>query len=215
MGSVVISPAACFRTGLRGTQKKVEFRDGMHGLLVWALATLLGALIAIASAQSLARFVAPSTGSVGPSAAVAGENIIAFDLDRLFRSDRQPEGDINYARSEAARNLLTTSSHAGMQQDDRAYLVRLVASRAGIAPSEVEQRVNEMITRANEKSCAAQRSDPGIHDWSRDIGWRRYVLVRRRGWRGASGRAFEPASLAGLGKIPRLIGLDQPAAGVT
>ena len=59
--------------------------------------------------------------------------IIAYDLDRLFRSERPPQGDIAYTRGEAARILLTASSHSGIQDDDRAYLVRLVTSRAGLA----------------------------------------------------------------------------------
>ena len=103
-----------------------------------------------------------------------------------------------------------------MQQDDRAYLVRLVASRTGIAPLEAEQRVNEAITPANENISRARRSGviPSIHDWSHDTGRRRYGPVRRRG-RSAPGRALHPASFAGLGSIPRLIALDQPAAGVT
>lgn len=143
---------------IAGTTEEIEFRDGVHGLLVWALATLIGACIAIASLQSLARIAAPSTGSAGASASVGAENIIAFDLDRLFRGDRQPEANINYARSEAARILLTASSHAGIQQDDRAYLVRLVAGRTGLAPPDAERRVNEVIERVKENISRARRS---------------------------------------------------------
>src|SRR5262245_56006786 len=74
-----------------GTVEEIEFRDGVHGLLVWALATLLAALIALGAAQAVARLAAPSAGSASPAASVAGESIIAYDLDRLFRSDRPPQ----------------------------------------------------------------------------------------------------------------------------
>src|SRR3954447_25385508 len=43
---------------------EVEFRDGMHGLLVWALATLLTAVFAFAAAQSVTRLAAPAGGVV-------------------------------------------------------------------------------------------------------------------------------------------------------
>ena len=105
------------RTGLTSaaSAEEVEFRDGTHGVLAWAVATLLTAMLALGAAQSLTRLAAPAAGSAGPSTSVGGENIIAFDLDRLIRGTRAPEGQLNYARAEAARILLTASSHRGMQ----------------------------------------------------------------------------------------------------
>ena len=134
-----------------GTPDEVEFRDGAHGLMVWALATLLTGLLAIGAAQSLTRLAAPSGGPAGASTSVGGENIIAYDLDRLFRSERRPaEGDFEHVRAEAARILLTAAGHRGMAADDRAYLVRLVAGRTGLAPADAERRVDEVIARARQ-----------------------------------------------------------------
>ena len=141
-----------------GSPEEVEFRDGMHGLLVWALATLLTALFALLAAQSLTRLAAPSGAPSGPAASVGGENIIAYDLDRLLRSDRPPEGDVNYTRAEAARILLTTASHRGMEADDRAYLIRLVATRTGLAPAEAERRVDGVSARAKENIARARKT---------------------------------------------------------
>ena len=140
------------------TADEVEFRDGVHGLLVWALATLLTGLLALGAAQAVARLAAPSTGQAGPAASVTGENIIGYDLDRLFRSERPPQGDISYTRSEAARILLTVSSHRGIQEDDRAYLVRLVTSRAGLAQPEAERRVNEVVGRVKDDISRARKT---------------------------------------------------------
>jgi len=73
----------------------VEFNDGMHGLVVWALATLLTGLLALAAIEALPRVAAPSGTSAAPATAVRGENIIAFDLDRLFRGgERRPAADL-------------------------------------------------------------------------------------------------------------------------
>jgi hypothetical protein len=128
--------------------EEVEFRDGSHGLLVWALATLLTVLLAFATAQAMTRLAAPAAGAAGSASSVAGENIIAYDLDRLFRADRRAEGDVSAIRAEAARILLTTAGHRGMSTDDRAYLVRLVAARTGLAAPDAEKRVDDVAAQA-------------------------------------------------------------------
>lgn len=141
------------------SSETAEFRDGVDGLLVWALATLLTGLIAVVIVHAAPRVAAPSGTSAETS--IAGENIIAYDLDRLFRSDRRPqglEGNLNYPRAEAARILLTASSHRGMQADDRTYLVRLVAAVTGIAPPDAERRVDQVIAQAKENISRARRT---------------------------------------------------------
>jgi hypothetical protein len=54
----------------------------------------------------------PTGGQAAGGTSVGGENIIAYDLDGLFRSDRPPAADMTYTRAEAGRILLTASSHA-------------------------------------------------------------------------------------------------------
>lgn len=133
------------------------FRNGVDGLLVWALAT--SALMGLALAQAVPRLAAPPQTSAQTS--VAGENIIAYDLDRLFRSERrtqsQPEA-INYPRAEAARILLTTSSHKGLVPDDRSYLVRLVANVTGLPTPDAERRVDQVIAQAKDNISRARRT---------------------------------------------------------
>jgi hypothetical protein len=123
----------------------VEFRDGVHGLTAWALAVAITALIAAVIAGAVASRTAAPVSTPGSSAS-AGETLIAYDLDRLFRSDQRRPGDLTYSRAEASRILLAGTSRAGMKPGDREYLVRLVASQTGIAPAEAEQRVNEVIS---------------------------------------------------------------------
>ena len=104
--------------------------------------------------QSLAlgavRAAAPqATGNaLAPSAATA-EPLLAFELDRLFRTDRRPndavEPDI---RAQAARIITTSFGHADMAADDRAYLVRMVMTRTGLAQPDAERRVTEVIAQA-------------------------------------------------------------------
>lgn len=150
--------AARLGPALEGRRDAIEYRDGMHGLLTWALATLLTGLLVLATIQALPRLAAPSAGSAGPATSVAGENIIAFDLDRLFRGERRPQGDMEGIRAEAARILLTVSSHSGMQADDRAHLVRLVSATTGLAQADADRRVTEVSGRAKSNIDRARRS---------------------------------------------------------
>jgi hypothetical protein len=151
--------AGRMRTPIVASNDEIEFRDGTQGLLVWAIAVILTVLMTWATAQSLTRLSAPSTSPSGTAQSVAGENIVAFDLDRLFRADKRPQNvDLSYARSEAARILLTTAGHSGISSDDRAYLVRLTAANTGLAPPEAEKRVDTIITQARDNIRRARRS---------------------------------------------------------
>jgi hypothetical protein len=133
-------------TGDSTTADEVELRDGLHGLLVWGLAILIGAALALGLARTAA---APATSNVLAPTASTAEPLLAFELDRLFRADRRPgeavEPDV---RAQAARIITTSLGHADMAAEDRAYLVRLVMARTGLAQPDAERRVTEVIAQA-------------------------------------------------------------------
>lgn len=130
---------------------EVRFRDGLHGLLVWAIAVVIGALLAALTASSLG-----SHGVSGVTSANAEpEPLLSYQLDRLFRSDGGRQADaIRYERAEAGRVLLTSSSHSGVSGDDRNYLVRLVGRLAGLSPADAQHRVDSII--ADSRSAIAR-----------------------------------------------------------
>src|SRR3954449_7778640 len=66
-------------------EEEVEFRDGLHGLLVWSLAVALGALLAAAATAAITSTSAPAASIPNTT---TGEPIIAYDLDRLFRTNQ-------------------------------------------------------------------------------------------------------------------------------
>jgi len=133
--------------------------NGLHGLLVWSVATLMTALLLAAAALTASQLAAPLGGTTGPGASIGSENIIAYDIDRLFRADgRYPQTDNARARSEAGRILLTASSHTGVTTEDRAYLVRLASAQTGLAPPDAERRVDATIVRAKDNINRARRS---------------------------------------------------------
>jgi hypothetical protein len=134
----------------------IEFRDGMHGIVSWGLAVIITGLVAVTSTATIASKAVQSGSS---TSAAAGEPLVAYELDKLFRGDRRPvEGEITYLRAEAARILLTATGRQGVTPDDRAYLTQLVINRTGLAPPEAERRVNNVITAAATAVRKARRS---------------------------------------------------------
>jgi hypothetical protein len=127
------------------------------------------------TAQSLTRLAAPG----GPPGTPVRRwrNLIAYDLDRLFRAERRPQNtDLTYARSEAARILLTSAGYSGVSPEDRAYLVRLTASVTG-AP-DAEKRVDTVIAQARDNIRKARRSGVVLSLWQERPRW---LGLRSRG----------------------------------
>jgi hypothetical protein len=135
------------------TPDAVEFRDGVHGLLVWALAVIIGAFLAL----SVTKTVAGRADLTAPTAATA-EPLLAFELDQLFRSDRTPAepGNDPELRAQAARIITAGLGHSGMAQDDRAYLIHLVQARTGLPQPDAESRVNQVLGKANDAIARAR-----------------------------------------------------------
>lgn len=133
------------------------FRDGMHGLAMWGLAVLISAVLALLGALFIGKAMAPSGGTAGAASSVGGENILASELDELFRSYRYAPGpNFGYERAEAARILLKSSSHRGIPPDDRAYLSHIVSLRAGVSGPEADDRVNHIIAESKDELTRAR-----------------------------------------------------------
>jgi hypothetical protein len=124
------------------SEDEVEFRDGTHGLLVWAVAVLLGALMAWATATA---FSSIGAGTSGVRPAQGEPAFLTYELDRLFRSERRPEAADPEARAEAGRILMRGLGRRDMAPEDRTYLTRLVAARTGLTPADADRRVGQII----------------------------------------------------------------------
>jgi len=127
-----------------GDAEDVERRDGLHGVAAWALAIVLGVILAafIGMAANRPTALTAPTSTTEPT-------VLSFEIDHLFRAARRPPNvDLTPARAEAARVLLTSSSHSGVSSDDRAYLVQLVTATTGLAGADAERRVDTVIADA-------------------------------------------------------------------
>ncbi|MET4117039.1 hypothetical protein ABIB90_003764 [Bradyrhizobium sp. JR4.1] len=133
-----------------------ERRDGVHGLMSWALAVLLGAaLLAMLGAAAIDR--SPMRSSASNTS--AAEPLLSYELDKLFRVARRPPNtDLREPRAEAGRILMTSSSHSGVSTDDRAYLVQQVAALTGLAAPDSERRVDAVIADSRTAINRARRN---------------------------------------------------------
>ena len=104
------------RSTWKASSDEVEFRDGVHGLIAWALGVMLGAALLALSAHT---FAAGSVASP-PRDTAGAPSFLAYELDRLFRPDTAgPE-----LRAEAGRILMRGLGRTALPAEDRAQLVR-------------------------------------------------------------------------------------------
>ncbi|WGD54119.1 hypothetical protein QA641_09560 [Bradyrhizobium sp. CB1650] len=145
------------RTAVGASKREdVERHDGLHGLTSWALAVLLGAALASLIGASTVNRSATGTPAVN---ATAAEPLLSYELDKLFRSTRRPPNtDLSAERREAGRILMTSSSHSGVINDDRTYLIQQVAATTGLSPQDSERRVDAIIADSKTAIARTRRS---------------------------------------------------------
>jgi hypothetical protein len=136
--------------------EETEHVDGAHGLGTWALAVVMGAIVAaLIGAATITR--APSMRS--SAQASTAEPLLGYELDRLFRAGRRALNvDLSAERAEAGRILLTTSSHSGLSADDRTYLIQQVGALTGLAAADAERRVDNVVASAKTAIARSRRS---------------------------------------------------------
>lgn len=163
---------------------EVEFRDGVHGLLVWAVSITIGAVLAFMAAAATAQVGASvATATAHPSDRAA---IFSPAVDSLFRgttvaqapaatarpadTPAQPSANVARAspstvqqrspdvRDEAARILAASVVAGQLTATDREYLVQAVSQRAGVPPEEAEKRVDEAYASAVRAAEAARKA---------------------------------------------------------
>jgi hypothetical protein len=128
---------------------EVFFRDTAHGLLSWAFATVMGAILLAAAATTLTGAVASGAAQSNSPTAMPRADTLPV-VDRLFRPDyaaltagtgQRAAGVFAAGRDlaadrEAALRLLVTNDTS-----DRQYLAQMVAARTGVDMPEAERRV--------------------------------------------------------------------------
>jgi hypothetical protein len=143
------------RSSWKATVDEVEFRDGAHGLLVWALGVVLGAALLWATASTL---TAVNSATSSPRETAGAPAFLAFELDRLFRSERRLDPIAADVRAEASRIIMKGAGREELPAEDRAHLNRLVAGATGLQPADAERRVVQVLAESRASASQARRS---------------------------------------------------------
>ena len=165
VGSLALGGYVAGRMRMRlapASPDEVDFRDGMHGAVVWAVAVLIGGLMVMAEARMLAPAFAEREGGARPAASAGGAEprFFSYEVDRLLRGGPRPDraDDVGTARAEAGRLLAASLDERTYTPEDRAYLIRLVAARTGLSPQDAERRVDGIVAQTREKANRARRA---------------------------------------------------------
>jgi hypothetical protein len=123
---------------------EVFFRDTAHGLLAWAVATVIVAGVALSTTIGVASTAATTSAS--------------YATDRLMRSTR-PVDTAPSARAEVVRLL---SRGNDLQPDDHGYLTNVVVAQTGVSQQEAQQRVDTAIASIREAADKARKASSAL-----------------------------------------------------
>jgi hypothetical protein len=132
-------------------QDEVEMRDGAHGLITWAVGTLLSALIA-------AALTILAAGAAGSAASVVSGNgpDMQYFADRLMRPAPNAAAPADIGGENASIAILLTRMAANPSDDDRSYIASQIAARTGVTPDVANQRLDAATTEIAEAADQAR-----------------------------------------------------------
>jgi hypothetical protein len=153
------------------TQHEVDFRDGLHGGLVWAVGVVMGAALLLSAAGNVAEKGAQAAGQAASTAAASTDDPMGAVLDTMVRPTSAPNAPVGAAapagrvtqnseemRAEMSRILARAVANGSLAGPDRTYLAQLVAQRAGIPQAEAEKRVDDALNAARAAADKARRA---------------------------------------------------------
>jgi hypothetical protein len=147
--------AGRLRTRWHGTHThEIFFRDTAHGLITWAVATVLIAAGLASSVSSMIGGGLRADAEDPRDAMSAGPSSMSYNMDELFRpagagaaaqgtgEPRRAMSDPRGVADDIASNAIATGS---VSDTDRSYLAALVAAQTGISSADAERRAGEFI----------------------------------------------------------------------
>ncbi len=145
---------------------EVFFRDTAHGLLAWAVASVIGIGLLASGASASGGAGAHAAGSVASGVASqavgSASSLNGYYIDQLFRSDNAAQSGQD-PRPEVTRILVASAQNGSMSDGDKTYLAQLVAARTGIAQDDARKRVDNLISQEQ----AAEQKAKAVADQAR------------------------------------------------
>jgi hypothetical protein len=155
--------AGRLRTRWMGTHPhEVFFRDTAHGLITWAVATILVVAVGASSLKSAVGTAGHVAGAGAAAAMAAGPDsggsgmsanspVSAYEIDRLFRSSNFGGATLLAdARTETAHIAANAFVNGSISAADRAYLTEQVIARTGASQADAQARVDNFVVAVTE-----------------------------------------------------------------
>jgi hypothetical protein len=156
--------AGRLRTRWIGTHAhEVFFRDTAHGLVTWALATVVVASVLASSVSSLigGGVHAASTvaaGGVDSMMALSTSPAVSYNIDKLFRASRESASGTADYRGEATHILTNAVTTGSVPPADRTYLATLIAQKTGASQEDAQKRVDDAVASAMDAQTKAKEA---------------------------------------------------------
>lgn len=154
------------------TTPESQFRDSVHGFMVWVVGVLIGALVLGMIGSGAARTGVQSAsllaGGAATAASAAKPGPADYAVDLLFRpvaggeprttpgNDRTASGNEEAVRNEANRIFASAIANRALSQRDYDYLTQVVVTRAGLSQNEAQQRVQAAVSEAQNLEVKAR-----------------------------------------------------------
>lgn len=131
---------------------EVEMRDGAHGLIAWAVNIVIGA--ALATWLTLA-------GVSGAISTASNTGAMDYYTDKLMRSDAVAgttavSADTQY-NAQIGRILARNVAARTFDETDKAYVVREISSRTGLAEADAQKRLDDTVAALKAQAETARR----------------------------------------------------------
>jgi hypothetical protein len=151
---------------------EVQFRDGIHGLLVWSLSVVAGGLLAflaaLTAAQTGAQVAATATRDRGAVVAPAVDTLFGASVAQAAPAPAgEPRGatpsgraavvDAD-ARAAVSRTLVAAAAAGQLSPPQKQTLSQIVAERTGLSQAEAEKRVDQAYADARKALETARKA---------------------------------------------------------
>lgn len=131
---------------------EVQFRDGVHGMLVWSIAVLIAGLLTFMAAGTAIQ----AGGELGKAAIGDRGALVTSSVDALLRpapagagpAPATGETGSQASRDELTRIFVSATADGSLDSADRDYIAQVIANRTGLTPDAVQKRIDEAYATA-------------------------------------------------------------------
>ncbi len=140
---------------------EVYFRDTAHGLLSWALTTVITVALLASTISAIVGggVKAASTVVAAGVSEISAQNmgIEGYLVDSLFRADGKNAIE-NNMRAETMRILASGVTEGVLSPNDKAYLTQAIAVRTGLTKEEASKRLETVIAKLSDAKATAKQA---------------------------------------------------------